>query len=196
MRRRVEPARPGTDQRRSDVGVEGDRELEEFERFFVRTSSLLVGQAFLLVGDLHEAQDLAQETLVRMWDRWPKVSKYDDPTAWARRVLHNLAVSRLRRRALERRHASIAVTASPAPSADAVDLARSLQRLPPAQRRALVLHEVLGLTTEEVADEMRAATGSVRKWLYRARTALAVDLRLDEEHAWSRPSTVTKEARS
>lgn len=155
-------------------------ELEEFERFFVRMSSALVGQAYLLMGDLQEAQDLAQEALLRTWNRWPYVSGYEDPAAWTKRVLRNLAMSRLRRRRLERLRAHSVPPATQGPNADAVDLVGALQRLPVAQREALVLREVLGLTTEEVAKEMRASAGSVRKWLYRARTALAVDMSVHE----------------
>jgi RNA polymerase sigma-70 factor (ECF subfamily) len=157
-----------------------EEDLGEFERFFEQTSRALVGQAFVLTGDLQDAQDLAQEALARVWDRWPVVSQFDDPAAWARRVLFNLAMSRLRRRRLERRRPPDALTAAPAPSADAVDLARALRRLPVAQRKALVLREVLGLDIEEVAREMRASDGTVRKWLHRARRALAAELAADE----------------
>lgn len=163
----------------SEQGQRQD-ELAEFERFFDRCSRALVGQAYVLTGDREEAQDLAQETLARLWDRWPVVSQYDDPAAWARRVLFNLAMSRLRRRGLERRRPPEAALAAPAPSADAVDLARALRRLPVAQRKALVLREVLGLDIEEVAREMHASEGTVRKWLHRARRALADALAADD----------------
>jgi RNA polymerase sigma-70 factor, ECF subfamily len=135
-----------------------------------------------------------KEALLRAWNRWPYASGYEDPAAWTRRVLHNLAVSRLRRRKLERRRASLAPNTTQGPSADAVDLARALRRLPAAQREALVLHEVVGLTTEEVAKEMRASAGSVRKWLYRARTALAVDLGVHEAGVSSARHPTIKEA--
>jgi RNA polymerase sigma-70 factor, ECF subfamily len=174
--------------------VDRHPELEEFEHFFVRMSSALVGQAYLLTGDLQESQDLAQETLLRTWNRWPYVSGYEDPAAWTRRVLHNLAVSRLRRRRLERRRAHSAPPPAQGPNADAVDLARALRRLPVAQRQALVLREVVGLTTEEVAKEMGASAGSVRKWLYRARSALAVDMSVHEAAVSSALHPTIKEA--
>jgi RNA polymerase sigma-70 factor (ECF subfamily) len=172
------------------VGTEEEQrqdELAAFERFFDGCSRALVGQAYVLTGDRQEAQDLAQEALARVWDRWPVVSQFDDPTAWARRVLFNLAMSRLRRRRLERRRPPEAVLAAPAPSADAVDLARALRRLPVAQRKALVLREVLGLDIEEVAQEMRASEGTVRKWLHRARRTLAAELAADD--VYRPPST-------
>jgi RNA polymerase sigma-70 factor (ECF subfamily) len=174
--------------------VDGDPELEQFEPFFDRTFPALVGQAYLLTGDLQEAQDLAQEALTRAWDRWPLLSAYDDPGAWTRRVLHNLAVSRLRRRGVERRHERTVRATTPGPSAEAVDLVRALERLPVAQRRALVLHEVLALTTEEVAREMNASPGTVRKWLHRARTALVAALD-DAEPPVGIGNTTKKEVR-
>jgi RNA polymerase sigma-70 factor (ECF subfamily) len=52
----------------------------------------LTGQAYLLTGDLAEAQDFAQETLYRVWRDWEKISEYDQPAAWARKVLASLVI--------------------------------------------------------------------------------------------------------
>jgi RNA polymerase sigma-70 factor (ECF subfamily) len=172
--------------------VEPEQELREFERFFERTSGALVGQAYVLVGNLQDAQDLVQEAFARAWDRWPVVSGFEDPAGWTRRVLFNLAMSRLRRRRLEQRHAPEPAAPASAPSADAVDLARALRRLPASQRRAIVLREVVGLDMREVAREMRTSEGTVRKWLHRARTALAADMSADE--GFRRPSSTLRTA--
>src|ERR1700761_9147287 len=88
----------------------------DFDRFVAENGNGLVRTAFLMVGDLHEAEDIVQETLFKVAARWPRVSRMEHPAAYARRILVNLAVrgnpKRSRRRAelRETRHA-----ASPAP---------------------------------------------------------------------------------
>ncbi len=63
----------------------------------------LVGMLSLYCGDRHVAEELAQETLVRVVRDWAKVRRLHAPTAWAHRAAINLANSHLRRRLAERR---------------------------------------------------------------------------------------------
>jgi len=150
---------------------------DEYERFYEEHRRRLVGQAFLLTGNVQEAQDLAQETLVRVWQHWAKVATYDDPGAWARHVLHRLAVSNWRS-ATRRRLRSVPSGGSvvSAPDAGHLDVLAALARLPKQQQRAIVLHELVGLNTDEVAAEMKAPAGTVRSWISRARAQLATEL--------------------
>jgi RNA polymerase sigma-70 factor (ECF subfamily) len=156
---------------------EGDR--LEFERFFRSAEPMLRRVAGLWTTDQHLAHDLVQETLVRAWERWPKVSAHPRPEAWCCTVLRNLATSRWRRARLERRHEAPAQATGPAAGeADAarLDVMAALRRLPPRQAEALVLHDVLGFTGDEIAAELRVPAGTVRSWLARARKAMAVEL--------------------
>jgi RNA polymerase sigma-70 factor (ECF subfamily) len=68
-----------------------------FDDFYAGTVTGIIRQVYALTGDLAEAQDIAQETFARAWQRWSSVSRCDSPTAWARRVATNLATSRWRR---------------------------------------------------------------------------------------------------
>ena len=145
----------------------------EFDRFYEAVHRPLIGQAYLLTGDLQWAEDLVQETLVRAWQRWDRVGHLEDPHGWARRVLHNLAVSHMRRRAVRLRYAASEVRVSPEPSSSDVDLMSGLRKLPVNQRRALVLTAVAGLQVAEVAKEMNVREGTVRVWLSRGRAELA-----------------------
>lgn len=157
----------------------GDGE-ESFESFVRAHEASMFGQAYLLCGQHEEAQDLVQEAFARAWHNWSRVESYDDPRAWVRRVLHNLAVSRWR----HLRHPAAAgggTTHVPAvgaaePDAGHVDVAAALARLPARQRMALVLYAIDDLTVPEVAAEMNVPQGTVRAWLSRARTTLATDL--------------------
>jgi RNA polymerase sigma-70 factor, ECF subfamily len=145
-----------------------------FDQFYASNSRRLVSQAYLLTGNVDEAEDLAQEALARAWSNWARVSSLQDPAAWARRVLHNLAISRWRRLRTRAR-------LGPRLSAETVsvdlddrqnDLVVALRLLPVRQRRALVLRAVAGLSTAEIASEMGASTATVRVWLSRARRTL------------------------
>jgi DNA-directed RNA polymerase specialized sigma24 family protein len=85
----------------------GSSPAGDFERFFAAAKPSLLRQAFVYTGNLEEAQDLAQETLLRVWRNWGRVSRLEAPEAWARKVLHNLAVGSWRRRRTRRRHAAM-----------------------------------------------------------------------------------------
>jgi RNA polymerase sigma-70 factor (ECF subfamily) len=129
----------------------------------------------MLCGQYEEAQDLVQETFVRTWQHWGRIASYDDPKAWARRVLHNLSVSKWRR--LQHRAAGHEPNVEvAAPDVGYLDVVAALARLPVRQRRAVVLHDINDLSVADVAGEMHAPEGSVRGWLSRGRASLAADL--------------------
>ncbi len=75
----------------------------DFDRFVSENADGLLRTAYLIVWDLPEAEDLLQETLLKVAKRWPKVSRMDHPIAYARRILVNRALTagpkRSRRRA-------------------------------------------------------------------------------------------------
>ena len=103
--------------------------VEEFQSFYLQARPRLVEQAYLLSGAIHEAQDLAQETLLRAWRNWDRVSKLDNPDAWARRVLHNLSVSRWRRLRVAR-SAALPRAEPSDPPVGHLDVAAAISTLP------------------------------------------------------------------
>jgi RNA polymerase sigma-70 factor, ECF subfamily len=149
--------------------------VTSFDDFFSEQRGPLFAQAYALTGNVHEAQDLVQETMIRTWRHWGRVSQLDKPSSWSRKVLHNLAVGRWRTR---RAHASVSeITAPvPGPGIGHLDVARAIRGLPDNQRTAVLLHDVVGLSVAEVAGEMGAPEGSIRGWLSRARRTLAAEL--------------------
>ena len=152
---------------------------EVFDDFFRTTGPKLVVLGYVFTGDRSQAQDLAQETLLRAWQRWETVSAYDDPAAWCRRVLCNLATSEWRK-ATRRRDLSPSPTVSPEPDIEAIALARALDTLPPPQRTAIVLHDGGDLSVAAVARELEVPEGTVRSWLSRGRKSLAAELSLSD----------------
>ncbi|MGA3221696.1 MAG: SigE family RNA polymerase sigma factor [Acidimicrobiales bacterium] len=149
----------------------------QFNQFFDGARRKLVGQAYLLTGDFQEAQDLVQEVLLRVWQRWDRVSTLEDPHSWAQHVLHNLAVSHWRHQRL--RQVPLGAT-GPAhgapPGVGHLDVIAAVSALPPNQRSALVLQAVGGMSTSEIATELKTSADTVRVWLSRARAAVAFAL--------------------
>ena len=133
-----------------------------------------------LAGNEADALDAAQEaliTLVRRIDRFDGRSKF---TTWMHRVVTNACLDELRRRG--RRPVPSPVEEQPlaaverpvAESAgDRVDIEAALAQLPEAFRVPVVLCDQLGLTYEEIAEEMDIAIGTVRSRISRGRRRLA-----------------------
>src|SRR5690242_16524371 len=121
----------------------------DFELFVADNADSLLRAAFLMVGDLHEAEDLLQETLFKVASRWPRVSGMENSVGYARRILVNLALHGSSKRS--RNRAELQATPPPEAAANAAhldvhdELFNALVALPPRQRAALVLRYFLDL---------------------------------------------------
>jgi RNA polymerase sigma-70 factor (sigma-E family) len=153
---------------------------EAFDGFYLASRDRLVLQVAALTGDPAEALDHVQEAFIRAWTRWDRISAYDDPEGWVRRVAVNQAVSRWRR---ARR-----VVLRPAADVDRIHLDAeqqavivALHRLRPREREAVVLHHLIGYSVEEIATELSVPTGTVKSWLSRGRARLERELQADDE---------------
>ena len=76
---------------------------ETFESFYRREIRSLVGLAYVLSGSRGAADDLAQDALLAAYRHWDRVSRYENPGGWVRRVVANRSVSVARRRLSESR---------------------------------------------------------------------------------------------
>jgi RNA polymerase sigma-70 factor (ECF subfamily) len=175
------------------TGRRSESAVADFDAVYAATAPRLVGQLYLLTGDLAEAQDCVQEAFARAWLRWDTLTDgRGDPVGWVKTVAYRLAVSHWRHwksglKAL-RRHGAPAD--APGPSPDAVVLREALAKLPKSQRIALVLHHLHDMRVEDVARELRVPPGTVKARLSRGRAALAVlladwhsDVATEESHA-------------
>jgi RNA polymerase sigma-70 factor (sigma-E family) len=156
-----------------------------FDEVYAASYTDLAVQLYAYFGDRQEAQDVAQEAFCRALARWNTIARYDDPVAWIRRVAWNLAVSRWRRARtaltfLRKQRPDEPQTEGPGP--ERVALVAALGTLPPAQRRAIVLHYLADLPVAEIALRERVTEVTVRSHLHRGRAALAVQLKLSESH--------------
>jgi RNA polymerase sigma factor (sigma-70 family) len=144
-----------------------------YEALFRREYPAILRTAFAVVGDRRTAEEVTQEAFARLYVRWDKVSGYDRPGAWVRRVAIRVAV----RRRVSRPLALEAAPASPAlPLDDRIDLHAALRALSPMQRAAVVLHYLHDLPVAQVAAELGCRESTVRVHLHRARQHLAAVL--------------------
>jgi RNA polymerase sigma-70 factor, ECF subfamily len=152
----------------------------EFEELYTSAFGRLVGQLFLVTGDLHEAEEVVQEAFTRAAGRWPRLREYDVPEQWVRRVAIDLATDgrrRVRRRlaVLAQLDAEAAAVVPPI-SVDGLAVAAALATLPRRQRQVVVLRYLLDLPVREVASQLSMPVGTVKSRLARARSALAAQL--------------------
>jgi RNA polymerase sigma-70 factor (ECF subfamily) len=161
---------------------------EEYRAFYASSFARLVGQVYLLTGDLGEAQDAVQEAFVRAWSRRRRFADGDEPDAWIRTVARRIAVSRWRSArsglAAWRRHGPVPDTA--APGVETPLIVAALQRLPEEQRRAIVLHHLCDRSVDQVAVETAVPPGTVKARLSRGRATLRRFL--GEADGWHPPS--------
>jgi RNA polymerase sigma-70 factor, ECF subfamily len=167
----------------TDPGTEAMAGSESFEEFYTGAVGRLLGQLFPVTGDLHEAEEVAQEAFARASVRWTRLRDYDVPEAWVRRVAMRLAADRAR--SLRRQTRAILKLSPPrevpAVSVEALALAEALRTLPIRQRQVIVLHHLVDLPVEEVARTLAIPDGTVKSLLARGRKALAAKLAEPEE---------------
>ena len=135
----------------------------------------LVGSLTIYCGDRHVAEELAQDALVRAWERWDTVGSMASPEAWTYRTAFNLATSWHRRRSAERR-ARRRLAARPAPEPIPPDVHGALRAavlgLPPRQRAVITCRFFLDLSVDETAALLRCAPGTVKAATHQALAAL------------------------
>lgn len=132
-----------------------------------------------MLGDAAEAEDVAQEALLRLWRIAPQWRAGEARiSTWLYRVTANLCTDRLRRR---RPQGTMPELADPDPGAlaalmaadRAAALEAALARLPERQRQAVVLRHLEGLGNAEIAEVMDSGVEAVESLIARGRRALA-----------------------
>lgn len=158
------------------------RDAEDFDTFYATSSRRVLAHVAMMVGSQAEAEDSVAEAYLRAWNRWHKISRYENPEAWVRQVAYRLAVSTWRK-AVNRLYAHRRETTDrsvdvggDAVSPDHVAIVAALRRLPARQRRVIVLHYLVGLSVAEIHEETGVPVGTITTWLARGRRAMAAYL--------------------
>jgi RNA polymerase sigma factor (sigma-70 family) len=144
-----------------------------FELFVETESARFHGALRLLTRDRAEAEDLMQEALLKVWERWGHVRALDDPTGYLYRTAMNLHRKRLRRAAVAVRHAISRPHRDELDEIESRDtVLRALATLSPRQRMSLVLMDLLGYSSEDAAQLMGVKATTVRVLASQGRAAL------------------------
>ncbi|MQS17771.1 SigE family RNA polymerase sigma factor [Streptomyces kaniharaensis] len=143
----------------------------EFPDFVASRGRHLLRTAFLLTGgDAHLAEDLVQEALGRIFVKWRKISRLDNPSGYAQTVLVNTFLSYRRKRSASERvtdeFPDVAVD-DPDPALR-LTLLRALAELPAQDRAVLVLRFWEDRSVEETAAVLRLSSTAVRSRSSRA----------------------------
>ena len=172
-------------------GVDADAELlarfAEGDQSAARalTEQLLPGamrQAWRMLGDQAEAEDVAQDAMMRLWKQATDWRAGEARVStWLYRVVHNLCIDRLRKR-----RPQVAVEDAPEPvdpdpsvlermaeSETSKVLAEAIATLPERQRQALVLRHFEEYSNPEIGEAMDCSVEAVESLLARARRQLA-----------------------
>ncbi|MEE6263481.1 SigE family RNA polymerase sigma factor [Plantactinospora sonchi] len=134
--------------------------------------------AMLLTGDRWRAEELLQDSLVRMYERWRRLSRHDDLNAYLRRVVINGHTSAWRRWRRESLVADVPERAAPqGPEPDDGELRRALRALPPRQRAVVVLRHYEDLSERQIAEALGCSVGTVKSQYSRALAKLRQTVR-------------------
>lgn len=136
-----------------------------------------------LLGNVADAEDVAQETFLRAWKNAGTYQPRARARTWLLAIAHNLAIDRLRRRKTRREEASGDEDDAFGPSSQepaglllrkqtALEVARALAALPERQKMAVLLCHEQGLTLAEIADVLGSSSEAVESLLARGRRAL------------------------
>ncbi|GAB3031028.1 RNA polymerase [Nocardioides flavus (ex Wang et al. 2016)] len=177
-------------------------QVPSFEEYAAVSWPTLYRSAYLLAGNHADAEDLAQQTLIKAHRAWSRVSASDSVNAYVRRILTNTFLDSRRPRArrlelltdeLPERGGPTGATGStagtPGTSDDRMALWPHVRELPPQQRAVIVLRYFEDLSEAEIADTLGCSRGTVKSTAHRALKRLRAAL--DDQ---DRPATERKEA--
>ncbi|MCP2262107.1 RNA polymerase sigma-70 factor, sigma-E family [Streptoalloteichus tenebrarius] len=154
------------------------REEQEFAEYFVARREAVRRMAFLLCGDWHRADDLAQTAFVALHRRWRKVRDKGALDAYVRKTLVRAVIDESRR-PWRRERFTDEVPDTPSPSGEPGEevatreaLLAGLRRVPPRQRAVLVLRFLEGLDVAGAAEVLGCTEGTVKSQTARGLDAL------------------------
>lgn len=174
---------------------------KRFERLVEPHMDSLYRFAYRLTGVQHDAEDLVQDVLVKLFPRLSELEGVDKPRPWLKRVLYRQFVDQFRRRSrqIDRPVSELVDADSQVDWLDSLEsetfgphavyeqqqlgpaVDRVLATLPPDQRTLLLLHDVDGWRHDEIAMVLDVPVGTVKSRLHRCRNQLRKKLQRELE---------------
>jgi RNA polymerase sigma factor (sigma-70 family) len=149
-----------------------DRVDADYTSFFRQEFPRVVKTITVIVHDRERAEDVAQDAFVQLLRNWTKISGYERPDAWVRRIAIRLAMRAIRRDRLWSVVKRDIRPALPVEPRD-LDLLDAVRRLPGMQRAAIALFYFEDRPIADIADMLGCAEATARVHLHRGRRRLA-----------------------
>jgi RNA polymerase sigma-70 factor (ECF subfamily) len=164
------------------LGAEALEASRSFESFYEAESRTLFRRLWLVTGNRSEAEELMQDAFLRVWERWDRIGEMDDPVGYLYRTAMNLFRKRYRRALMAiRRTIGLAPAGDDFADADERETVRRvLSTLPPRQRAALVLTEMLGFSPSEAGRALRVQASTVRSLTRHGRESFRQAMEVDD----------------
>ena len=145
-----------------------------FEDFYEIEHGSLFGALVLIATDRQEAEDIMQDAFLRVWERWHLVQSLASPTGYLYRTAMNSFRMRRRRALVASRHAirHLRLTKELDEAEARHEVDRGLAAMPPRQRAAVVLTELLEFSSGEAAEALGVKPATVRKLAQQGRDTL------------------------
>ncbi len=156
-----------------------------FDELMRRYKRPVVNFIFRMLGNAQDADDVAQDVFVRMYQNLDAYRAETKFSTWLFALARNAAIDRIRWRSRHRTESIESVPEIVASSGTAEEvnaremgdqIAVAIAKLPEDQRTAIVLSEYHGMSYAEIAGVMRCSEKSVESRLYRARQTLRMSL--------------------
>ncbi len=148
--------------------------IKSFEEFFLEQRDPLFRAIWLVTRDRYEAEELTQDAFLKILEHWDRMDDVEDPVAYLFRVAMNLFRNRLRRGLTAFR--KVVHMGPPEDEMrtieDRDEVVRMLGRLTRSQRAALVLTDLVGMSSEEAGKALGSRPSTVRVLAARGRKAL------------------------
>ena len=168
-------------------------DMEAFRELIEAHQSRVIGTVAKMLGDDSDAEDIAQQVFIRIWNSASRYEPSAKFTTWLFTITRNLVFNEARRR---RRHPAMPLereqderafqaedTRTKAPSAALLDsemqnaIQSAIDSLPESQRMAVILRRYQDVSYEEIAQILNLSVPAVKSVLFRARTELRQRLR-------------------
>jgi RNA polymerase sigma factor (sigma-70 family) len=146
---------------------------ERFEDAFARLFDVAMRPAMRILRGTEAAEDVAAETLARVYADWRRLAGVPWLEAWTTRVATNLAIDQIRK---AKRPLPAVAEAASGQLEVRMDLAAAVARLPRRQREAVSLRYFADLSEQEVAAMMDVSVGSVKTHVHRGLASIRVAL--------------------
>lgn len=158
-----------------------DRQAAALEQLVALYDAELIRVAYIVAGDRALAEDAAQATWLKLWERPPELRDPEALRGWLFKVAANesRSVARRRRRGSTLEMGLGANTSESAPDPATLDLKRVLAGLNPDERRLLALRYIADLTSDEIGSILGLTAEGVRSRLHRLQARMRKELQHD-----------------